>query len=50
MHQNEIKVLSIDLMFKKCRAPSGSLSSSGRTTGAEGLNHWLKMLFTYEFF
>ena len=34
MHQNEIRILSIDVMFWKCRAPSGSLSSSGRTSGS----------------
>ena len=42
MHQNDIKILSIDMMFKKVRAPSGSLSYPGRTTGADRLNYWLK--------
>ena len=45
MHQNEIRILSIDVMFWKCRAPSGSLSSSGRTTGADRLNYWLKISY-----
>ena len=45
MHQNEIRILSIDVMFWKCRAHSGSLSSSGRTTGADRLNYWLKISY-----
>ena len=50
MHQHEIKILLIDMMFKKVRAPSGSLSYPGRTTGADRLNHWLKMTSTYDIF
>ena len=45
MHQNDIKILSIDMMFKKVRAPSGSLSYPGRTTGADRLNYWLKISY-----
>ena len=50
MHQNDIKILSIDMMFKKVRAPSGSLSYPGRTTGADRLNYWLKISYTCDKF
>ena len=44
-HSKNASFCSYLTVFKKVRAPSGSLSYPGRTTGADRLNYWLKISY-----